>query len=259
MHVTTVSEPDTGFTAQRLTGDDEIKPSRQNVQVRTEPLRDQALSRCRRLLLRGRFRPGQKLPLRPMAKELAIGLMPVRDALNTLVADGVLEITRGRTVRVPTLSQRQVVELHEIRRSLEGLATRLAASSCTPRALNRAEELIAEMEIAFMGGDYEAYIDAHFSFHFSIYSAADRPTLLNMIESLWLHLGPSFREGIERARAAYETNNDKGDPNHVHRTLLHALRARDATGACQAIETDIRTGMEVYLTGTWPTDVTITD
>lgn len=222
-----------------------------------EPLRDQVLGRCRRMLLSGRLRPGQKLPLRPMAEEFNIGLMPVRDALNTLVADGVLEITRGRTVRVPTLSDAQVVELHEIRCALEGMATALATTQLSPTTIVLAEKLIEEMQTAFLDRNYETYITAHFKFHFTIYGAAGRPTLLTMIESLWLQLGPSFREGIETARRVYDTQNEVGDPNHVHRQIMRAICAKDPSEARAAMETDITTGMEVYRAGVWPTDVTV--
>jgi len=181
----------------------------------------------------------------------------VRDALNSLVADGVLEITRGRTVRVPTLGKERVVELHEIRCALEELAVSTAAPVISPATLDRAAQLLDSMEAAFEDGQYESYIDAHFSFHFTLYAAANRPALANMIESLWLQLGPSFRIGIERARDLHVARADDGDPNHVHRLMLAALRARDPQAAAEAVRTDIMTGMEVYLTGTWPSDEAI--
>ena len=219
-----------------------------------EPLREQVLHRCRRLLMNGRLRPGQKLPLRPMADEFNTGLMPVRDALNSLVADGVLEITNGRTVRVPRLGEAQVTELHEIRCALEGLAARLAVERIGGGALSRLDELVDEMETSFVNRAYETYIDQHFSFHFTIYAAANRPTLFSLIESLWLQLGPSFRQGIERARDIYDEQGKGGDPNHIHRKLIAAYRARDAVTAQKIIEIDIMTGMQVYLSGIWPTE-----
>lgn len=233
--------------------------ARVNVVKRNEDalLREQILGRCRRLLMRGHFRPGQKLPLRPMAEEFKTSLMPVRDALNTLVADGALEMTKGRTVRVPEFSDAQFVEFHEIRCSLEGLAASFAVMNLSPSAVGRIEELIVEMAEAFSAGAYEQYIEAHFSFHFTIYNAAKRPTLLSLIETLWLQLGPSFRQGIETARVAYEMQHEQGDPNHIHRRIVDGIRAKDAKAVREAVELDIRTGMQVYQSGTWPTDLTI--
>lgn len=198
-----------------------------------EPLRDQILQRCRWLLLGGHVVPGQKLPLRPLAEEFNTSLMPVRDALNRLVADGALELSASRTIRVPEMTEVRLFELHEIRRALEGLATEYATPNLTGAAIDRAEQLIGEMEDALARGDFDGYIRAHYSFHFTIYAAADRPTLLGMIEVLWLQVGPWFRRGIERAtRLEIEANS-------CHAGVIAALRARDAAGARAAIELDI--------------------
>lgn len=221
-----------------------------------EPLREQVLHHCRNLLMRGNLLPGQKLALRPLAHEFHTSLMPVRDALNRLVADGALEFTGGRRIRVPVMTKERVVELHEIRSSLEGLAGRLATPNLTNEAIDRAEQLIADMEAAFIKKDFDAYMSAHFSFHFTIYSAADRSTLLALIETLWLRLGPSFRQGIEGARAIASSDSEPGDPNQFHRGIITALRSRDARAARDAIETDIATGIEVYRTGCWPANDT---
>ena len=217
-----------------------------------EPLREQVLHHCRNLLMRGNLLPGQKLALRPLAHEFHTSLMPVRDALNRLVADGALEFTGGRRIRVPVMTKERVVELHEIRSSLEGLAGRLATPNLSNEVIDRAELLIADMEEAFIERDFDAYMSAHFSFHFTIYSAAGRSTLMALIETLWLRLGPSFRQGIEGARAAVSSDSKPGDPNQFHRGIVAALRSRDAHATRDAIETDIANGIEVYRTGSWP-------
>lgn len=203
-----------------------------------EPLRDQILQRCRWLLLGGHVVPGQKLPLRPLAEEFNTSLMPVRDALNRLVADGALELSSSRTIRVPNMTIERLRELHEIRRALEGLATEHATPNVTGAAIDRAEQLIGEMEDALAGDDFDRYIRSHYSFHFTIYAAANRPTLLGMIEMLWLQVGPWFRQGIERA------NRLKIEANSCHANVITALRARDATAARSAIELDVLDRLE---------------
>ncbi len=198
-----------------------------------EPLRDQILQRCRWLLLGGHVVPGQKLPLRPLAEEFNTSLMPVRDALNRLVADGALELSSSRTIRVPEMTGDRLLELHEIRRALEGMAAEQATHHISNTAIDRAAQLIGEMEAALAAGDFDGYIRNHYSFHFTIYAAANRPTLLGMIEVLWLQVGPWFRQGIERASAM------RIDANTCHDRVIGALRARDATGVRAAIEEDI--------------------
>lgn len=212
-----------------------------------EPLRDQILQRCRLMLMAGHVVPGQKLPLRPLAEEFNTSLMPVRDALNRLVADGALELSRSRTIRVPNMTDERLQELHEIRRSLEGLAVEYATPLVSNAAIDRLGQLITNMAEALNAEDYDSYMSNHYSFHFTIYGAAGRPTLLGMIDMLWLQVGPWFRQGIEQA------NKTQGNPNAVHENIVSALRARDSVATRTSIEQDVFLNVNSIRKGAWPT------
>ena len=210
-----------------------------------EPLRDQILQHCRWLLLSGNVVPGQKLPLRPLAQEFDTSLMPVRDALNRLVADGALELSSSRTICVPAMTDERLLELHEIRKSLEGLATEYATPNLTGQSIDRIEELMDEMVEALKAEEYDSYIRSHYSFHFTIYAAARRPTLLGIIDMLWLQVGPWFRQAIEQANAM------SGNPMICHEKVVAAMRARDAKSARAGIELDVFSGIECLRKGSW--------
>lgn len=210
-----------------------------------EPVRDKVLQRCRMMLMAGHVVPGQKLPLRPLAEELNTSLMPVRDALNRLVADGALELSSSRTIRVPPMSDERLYELHEIRRALEGLAAEFATPMISETSIDRLVQLIEDMGHALAGNNYDSYIASHYSFHFTIYAAADRPTLNSMIDMLWLQVGPWFRQSIEQA------NKMSGDPNFTHKKVVEALRARDPVAARLGIERDVFAGIESLKKGAW--------
>ena len=94
------------------------------------------------------------------------------------------------------------------------------------------------MARALSVNDFHSYIQSHFSFHFTVYTAAARPTLLAMIEALWLQLGPWFRQCIEDANTA------GGDANVIHKKIVASLRARDAKQVRYLLEQDIKAGME---------------
>jgi len=164
-----------------------------------EPLRDQILQRCRLMIMGGHVVPGQKLPLRPLAEEFNTSLMPVRDALNRLVADGALELSNSRTIRVPNMTDERLIELHEIRRSLEGLAAEYATPNLSNSAIDRAQQLIDEMERALATDDYDTYISSHYSFHFTIYGAAGRPTHMSAMR---IRAGSSSTRHRRRAARA---------------------------------------------------------
>jgi len=198
------------------------------------------------MLMGGHVVPGQKLPLRPLAEEFNTSLMPVRDALNRLVADGALELSNSRTIRVPNMTDERLIELHEIRRSLEGLAAEFATPNLPNSAIDRVQQLIDEMAQALGEDNYDDYIRNHYSFHFTIYGASDRPTLVSMIDMLWLQVGPWFRQAIERANSVRE------NPNSGHEKIVAALRARDAKAARLCIEEDVFAGIEYLRFGVWP-------
>lgn len=212
----------------------------------SEPLRDQILQRCRTMLISGHVIPGQKLPLRPLAEEFNTSLMPVRDALNRLVADGALELSSSRTIRVPHMSDERLVELHEIRCALEGLAGAMATPNILATSIDRMQTLIDEMSAALEANDYDSYVSRHYSFHFTLYGAANRPNLLAMIDSLWLQIGPYFRQGVEKAKKV------KTDPNIGHRRIVAALRARDAKEVRASLEFDLMAAVEMLNEGVWP-------
>ena len=81
----------------------------------------------RTLLIGGRMMPGEQISLRSTAEALGVSVMPVREAVQRLVAEQALELAPNRTLRVPTMSADQFREITRIRINLEGLAAASAA------------------------------------------------------------------------------------------------------------------------------------
>ena len=88
---------------------------------------ESAYEDLRALILQGVLRPGDPIREGTVAARLGVSRTPVRDALQRLLADGLL--TRGgpRGLAVRQLDQQQIVELHALREVLEGMAAQLAA------------------------------------------------------------------------------------------------------------------------------------
>jgi hypothetical protein len=90
---------------------------------------------------------------------------------------------------------------------------------------------------ALKTGDVNAYMEGNFNFHFLIYSAQPRRTLLQLIETLWLQFGPFMRVVYGRFGTANLTDQ--------HELMIRALRRQDAAGLKRALAdiADIRDGM----------------
>lgn len=205
--------------------------------LQKETLGDRVYGELRALLMAGRLAPGEKLSLRKVAEAIDVSMMPVREAVNRLAADGALEVLPGRAVRVPIMSLGQFHELTRIRLVLEGFAAEEAARNASDAdiaAMADAERAFRTAAEASPPKSTEA-VAANHQLHATLYRSAGMPTLFEMIERLWLRAGPvinlDMRNDVERLKG--------GSAVQAHAALLVALRARDGAGARRAIETDI--------------------
>ena len=194
-------------------------------------LREQAYASLREALTVGKFMPGQKLTIRSIAGALGVSLTPVREALRRLVAEGAFEMRPNRSVRVPVMTRAKVLELRDIRLALEGLAAERAAERITSARLDALRQIALELAAARDRGDIETDRAKIREFHFTLYAAAEMPSLVHIIATIWLQTGPYMnllfpdyvrtRRGEGRAR------------------IIRALQARDGASARREMEIDI--------------------
>ncbi|MDP3816127.1 GntR family transcriptional regulator [Pseudomonas sp.] len=195
-------------------------------------LQDQLYQQIREALLAGRFQPGERLKIRGLAAAWGTSPMPVRGALQRLVAEGALEGEPQRSVRVPAMTRERFQQLFEVRLSLEGLAVELAASRISQAELEQLHGCIERMEVALEQRDVQAYLADNSQFHLCLYRACANPILLRMIESLWLQVGPFFNRLFTQADLSLRLND-------FHEQAFKALQAGDGKAARQAMEQDL--------------------
>ena len=202
-----------------------------------ETLGDRVTHELRALLIAGRLVPGEKLSLRKVADALGVSMMPVREAMSRLAADGALEILPGKAVRVPILTLGQFRELTRVRLVIEGFAAEEAARKATSEGIAD----IARAEAAFRdvasleSPDSSAAVACNRDFHFALYNCAGMPTLVEIIERLWLKAGPILNLDMRSELARLKG----GSAMLAHGELVAALRRRDPEAARRALETDI--------------------
>jgi DNA-binding GntR family transcriptional regulator len=206
--------------------------------LKRDTLGDRAYHQVADLLISGRLAPGDKLSLRTTAEALGVSIMPVREAITRLVADNALEVTPNRAVRVPVMSATRFRDLTRVRIEIEGYAAAEAAVLRNPDDLLR----IAEFEEAFSlecgkkRPDHSRAVAFNQALHFAVYEAAQSPTLVDIIRSLWLKAGPvinlDLRANPERLRHSRA--------KRFHSDLLTAIRAGDAETARAAVANDIQ-------------------
>jgi DNA-binding GntR family transcriptional regulator len=196
-------------------------------------LRQQVYDSLREALTAGRFAPGQKVTFRYVAGVLGVSLTPVREALRRLVAEGAFEMNPNRSVRVPLMTRDKVLELRDVRMELEGLATGKAALIATREQIAAIRRAAREIVAARNRGDSATDRQKVREFHFAVYAAAGQPTLLRLIESLWLQTGPYMN-------LLYPDFISSSRGPAGRQRLIDALQARDAMAARREMEGDIR-------------------
>ncbi len=139
----------------------------------------------RRLVVSGAVEPGQLLPEIALAEEFEVSRTPIREALEQLEREGLVEIRPrvGTFVRKPT--GREIVELFQLKESLEGLAAGLMARrGDVPEELRRLERNIELENEAVRADDHVAYGDLVHDFHSLLVAGADNHKLSEHYELL---------------------------------------------------------------------------
>lgn len=196
------------------------------------------------LLMRGELSPGDKLSLRSLAMRLGVSMQPVRQAVDRLVADQALEVMPSRAVRVPVMTVARLKELTRIRIVIEGFAVEEAARAWTARDMAEIErhDAVFRRECRKRVPDLARAVVANRDLHFSIYRAAALPSLLPIIEGLWLRVGPVLNLDM---RASPE--RIKLGAGRCHADMMAALVRRDARAARAALTADISGAAEFII------------
>lgn len=195
-----------------------------------DTLNEQIYQQIKEKLIIGEFRPGDRLVLRTLAAALGTSVVPVRDALQKLESLGALRLER--TFVVPRLTIAELTEIRDIRVALEGLSAARAARSSTPESLAELRVHFDAMIGAARANDTSQFLRANARFHLHIAEMSNSPILRDMIEPLWLRMGPSVR--LAKAEPGKLIN---AIPDHE--VAFAAIASNDANAARKAIVSDV--------------------
>lgn len=191
-------------------------------------------TQLREALVQGRFLPGEALKIRDLAEAFGSSTQPVREAIKKLVAEQALEALPNRSARVPLLRAEKLQDLTRVRIAVEGLAVSLAVPRVTPRDIAQLKKLLA-----LKPRDEAEHLANHRDFHFSLYRLSGSSTVMPLIESLWLQLGPYLRQATHIV-----IGQSMADQHHL--SLIDALERGDERAALKAVEADIRGSAKLF-------------
>jgi DNA-binding GntR family transcriptional regulator len=184
-----------------------------------------ALEALRASILQGRFHPGERLIESTISRDLAISRGPLREAMNFLEEEGLVESVPRRGRFVVQLTQRTLDENYRLRRVLEPQAVGLAVECLSPRNEKALHLGIRRMEDAVRQRDPLRLALADLAFHDLLYELAEDTLLLrvwrqNLAGTLRLLINMT---GRTHPLAATLDN---------HRALVNAIVSSDSRRAC---------------------------
>lgn len=205
--------------------------STSEVQIERRVLREQIKTYLSNAILRGEFKPGERLIETRIAQQLGVSQAPVREAIRDLEVMGFLKSEPFRGASVRQLSVEELTEIYPVRAALEGVAARQAAKKITEEQLAHLEELISKMLDASMNTDQKSLTEYDVAFHRVIVEASGNRSLIH----IWNTLQLSTWTAITAVRSGHNLE----ELAERHRVVLEALRTRDPQVAEQAMRSHI--------------------
>ena len=195
---------------------------------------DQVYQYLRKEIIEGRLEPGQRISPDEFADNLKISKMPIKEAIERLVGDGLLEVQARRGTFVTRLDPVDLAETFEVRCALEVLAGNLAVRHITKADIEHLRALIAAMEKSTAKTDVRLHLEQNAEFHELIVKRSGNRKLFET----WRRL----RTPIHVAGIHSRTDDwiDRiAREQREHRAIVRALEQRDAAAVEQAFTNHI--------------------
>lgn len=193
-----------------------------DAQSRVGSLKEQAYNSIRQLILCGALKPGDGIEEKRLMEQLGVGRTPLREAVNQLQQEDVLEVLPRRGTFVRTLEVEDISALFQVREELEPAIVRIA----TPMAES---DVLQMFKMVFSGdGDAKDMIKMDGDFHRYLAHASHNRYFQRFMESIY------FQNERVRSLSSRAMENLK-DTNREHVMIIDGMLARDADRAANAM------------------------
>ncbi|WP_437883948.1 GntR family transcriptional regulator [Pseudomonas sp. LRF_L74] len=189
----------------------------------SETLSENVFRRIQSAIVQGEIPPGSKISEPELARTYGISRGPLREAIHRLEGQRLLVRIPHVGARVVSLSQQELIELYEIRESLEGMACRLAAERMSDADVAELRRLldVHEQDAAFQAGVGYYQQEGDFDFHYRIIQGSGNTTLAQMLCGEMYQLVRMYRLQFSA------TPNRPRQAFAEHHRILDAIEGRD--------------------------------
>jgi len=174
-------------------------------------------------ILCGIYPPGELITESRLATDLGVSRTPIREAMSKLSHEKLIKETKSG-VKVVGISEADVKDLFEVKRRIEVLATKRAATSLSESKLELLKDNIERQEFYAQKGDAEKVRDLDTEFHDIIYKGCGSVTFETI-------LSPIHHKMMKFRRLSLESHDRIYDSVAEHKALYEAIRERDGDKA----------------------------
>ncbi|MDQ0468941.1 GntR family transcriptional regulator [Labrys wisconsinensis] len=217
---------------------------------RPRSLASTVLDQLRASIVRGDFELGAPLSERQLSESLGVSKTPVREALAQLKMEGLVKIFPQRGAFVFSLSAREVIDLCELRLTLETAALRLAFARQRKPLTDGLAKVTARMRKAKADNDLRTYLAADTAFHEVLFESCGNPLFA---EAYGMHSGKIA--ALRNHLAAKPRHTDLSFTEHVE--MVDLLVRGEIEQALAVLETHIGRTRATY--AAWIEDIAAAD
>ena len=193
----------------------------------------------RRAIVEGRIRPNERLIETELAERLSVSRTPIRESIQRLAADGLVE-SRRRGWVVREHSAQEIREIYEVRAALEGFAARLAAERATDDMLGKICAIHLNYIQSLEHSTRDHMVRHNDDFHDAISVAAGNTRLAEQIRR-------SRDYYVIHRITGFLTDGEVRTSLAGHQGLIDALLARDPDKAEFVARTNVLSGLDKTL------------
>jgi|SRR5689334_24513330 len=196
----------------------------------------------RRALLTCELQPGERLVIDDLARRLGVSIIPVREALQTLLAEGLVVTVPHVGAAVAPISRESIVDVFTVLEGLEVVATRIVAEQGSPAALQTLAQLVEAMDAASAGKRFDDWGNLNTQFHHEIGVATGLPLLQEITDRMlgrWDRIRRYYYKGVLSHRVDLAQRE--------HHAILSALQVRDFPRLEAEVQNHNRRALAAYI------------
>jgi DNA-binding GntR family transcriptional regulator len=185
--------------------------------IKRENLNIKVYSELKQMITNYRFKPGERINVEQITKELGVSRTPIWEAIRRLEHEGLVFNSPNKGVFMYTLNPDEAIDLIAVRETLETMAAKLAAERIDEKTLSKLDKAMEKQKQIVENKDMLAYSQADTDFHALIYATTGNVFLCEVLDNIFSKLRPVAMHVGDFIQHFYED----------HIAILEALKTHD--------------------------------